>query len=66
MKLDEWLPLYDFWRPSPGVPPTVDQIWEEYTEGMGSPKSFSILELTANWGGRWKCNIQKIKTESSK
>ena len=66
MKLDEWLPLYDFWKPSPGVPPTVDQIWEEYTKGMGSPKSFSILELTANWGGRWKRNIQKIKTESSK
>ena len=66
IKLDEWLPLYDFWRPSPGVPPTVNQIWEEYTEGMGSPKSFSILELTVNWGGRWKRNIQKIKTESSK
>ena len=65
-KLDEWLPHYNFWRPSPGVPPTVDQIWEEYTEGIGNPRSFSILELTANWGGRWKRNIQKIKTESSK
>jgi len=65
-KRDEWLPFYDFWRPSPGVPPTVDQIWAEYMEGIGNPKSFSILELTANWGGRWKRNIQKIKTESSK
>lgn len=51
-KLDEWLPLYDFWKPSAGVPPTVDQIWEEYTEGIDNPKSLSILELTANWGGR--------------
>jgi len=65
-KLDEWLPLYDFWKPSAGVPPTVDQIWEEYTEGIDNPKSLSILELTANWGGHWKRNIQKIKTESSK
>jgi len=66
VKLDEWLPFYEFWKPSPGVPPTIDQIWEEHMEGIGSPRSFSILELTANWGGRWKRNIQKIKTESSK
>jgi len=65
-KLDEWLPIYDFWRPSPGVPPTIDKVWEEHTEGIGNPKSLSILELTANWSGRWKRNIQKIKTESSK
>ena len=66
VKLDEWLPFYEFWKPSPSVLPTIDQIWEEHMEGIGSPRSFSILELTANWGGRWKWNIQKIKTESSK
>jgi len=65
-KLDEWLPFYEFWKPSPGVLPTIDQIWEEHMEGIGSPRFSLILELTANWGGRWKRNIQKIKTESLK
>lgn len=63
VKLDKWLPLYDFWKPSASIPPNVDQIWEEYTKGIDNPKSLSILELTATWGGHWKWNI---KTESSK
>ena len=64
-KQDEWLPEFDdFWRPSAGVPPTLEQVLQEYTSGVGL--RLSIRELNTHWKGRWKRNIQKIKTESSK
>jgi len=66
-KQNEWLPIFEeFWKPGGGSPTSIAQIWEEYTTGMGNPRSFSIEELTNHWGGRWKRNVQKIKTESSK
>ena len=66
-KHNEWLPIFEeFWKPGGGSPTSIAQIWEEYTIGMGNPRSFSIEELTNRWCGRWKRNIQKIKTEASK
>ena len=62
---EDWLPVFnDFWKPSKGGTPSVDEIWKEHSNGIGG--HLSITQLKSIWGGRWKCNQKKIKTESAR
>ncbi|PPR01886.1 hypothetical protein CVT24_001355 [Panaeolus cyanescens] len=63
---EEWLPEFEtFWKPkNPHQAPTLEEIWKEYTEGMGG--RLSIEELNKQWGARWKRNRGAIKVESAR
>lgn len=56
-----WLPFFRWWQPKPGEPPSIADIWKEYSVGIGN--RFSIVELTENWEARWKRNEDSIKSE---
>lgn len=62
--INEWLPYYDWWKPSASTYPSIEQIWTEYELGMDG--QLSIRELIAGWDARWKRNKQNIKSEYSR
>jgi hypothetical protein len=63
-KHEDWLPRFEsFWRPK-GRDLTVEDIWRE--DRFGIEGTFSIQELTARWGARWKRNEPRLKTEAGR
>ncbi|KAF6748751.1 hypothetical protein DFP72DRAFT_1073852 [Ephemerocybe angulata] len=60
--VSEWLPEFSgYWKPSPGQTPSLKDIWNENEYGIGH--RFSIKELRANWGVRWRRNVNGMKVE---
>jgi hypothetical protein len=63
-KNEDWLPRFEcFWRPK-GRDLTVEDVWRE--DRFGIEGKFSIQELTARWGARWKRNEPRLKTEAGR
>lgn len=65
-KTETWLPIFgSFWKPSKlNEKATVDDFWTE--NRFGKDGKFSIKELDAKWGARWKRNKPALKTEGSR
>lgn len=63
-KHTDWLPKFEaFWRPK-NRDLTIDDIWKE--DRFGFDGRFSVQELTARWGARWKRNEPRLKTEAGR
>ncbi|KAF5312044.1 hypothetical protein D9619_002517 [Psilocybe cf. subviscida] len=56
-----WTPFVDaLWSADPATT-TVDDYWTE--NRFGKEGRLSIQEMDAQWGPRWRRNVQKLKTE---
>lgn len=63
-KEDEWLPVYVYWMPKGQGSPSIEEIWTEWSFGMGG--CLSVRELSAEWEARWRRNNGQMKTEASR
>src|ERR1700678_1026491 len=60
----EWLPKFDSYFKPTKRELTIYDIWKENRFGING--QFSIQELTAQWGPRWRRNVGSLKTEAGR
>lgn len=57
-KDDQWVPHYKF-----APEPSVDDVWTEWTTGLGG--HLSVLQLCSKWGTEWRRGDRGLATEQS-
>ncbi|KAF6753507.1 hypothetical protein DFP72DRAFT_849133 [Ephemerocybe angulata] len=58
----EWIPEFSgYWKPPSNQTASLKDIWNENEYGIGH--RFSIKQLRAHWGVRWRRNVNGLKVE---
>ncbi|TEB21578.1 hypothetical protein FA13DRAFT_1799711 [Coprinellus micaceus] len=58
----DWCPEWTgCWRPAPGKPPNLEEIWRENRYGIG--RWLSVQAMQSRWDSRWRRKIEAEKVE---